>query len=88
MLMLNSDEPIKFAHLQKLANQLIEWCTCNENVKMFFQWKQEKFGLFDKPRNILTKKIWYMGREKYALLDFAKYPRSKFFRSVKENQSC
>ena len=29
-----------------------------------------------------------MDREKYVLLDFAKYPRSKFFRSVKENQSC
>ena len=37
MLMLNSNEPIKFAHLQKLADQLIEWCICDKNVKIFFQ---------------------------------------------------
>ena len=70
MLMLNSDEPIKFAHLQKLANQLIEWCTCDENVKIFFQWKQEKFWLFDKPRNILIKKNLIYGQGKICSTRF------------------
>ena len=46
MFMLNSNEPIKVAHLQNLPN--VEWHnvkqrTDDRNGKQFFQWKEEKF---------------------------------------------
>ena len=59
MFMLNSNEPIKVAHLKKLANQsMFEWCTCDR--KQFIQWKQEKLWSFDIARNVLIEKkeIW------------------------------
>ena len=59
------DEPIKVAHLQKLANQsMLNGAVRNGN--QFFRWKLEKLWSFDKARNVLIEKI-------YILLDFAKY---------------
>ena len=53
--MLNSNEPIKVAHLQKLANQsMLELRTCDR--KQFIQWKQEKLWSFDIARNVLIEK--------------------------------
>ena len=48
--MLNSNEPIKVAHIQKLTNQSML------NGKQLFQWKLEKIWSFDKARNVLIKK--------------------------------
>ena len=50
MFMLNSNEPIKVAHIQKLTNQSML------NGKQLFQWKLEKIWSFDKARNVLIKK--------------------------------
>ena len=47
--MLNLNEPIKVAHLQKLANQsALNGTLCDRNGKQLFQWKQEKLRSFDK----------------------------------------
>ena len=61
---LNSNEPIKVAHLQKLANQSM----LNGARKQ--EWKQEKLCSFDKARNVLVKKIKDMGNEKYISTRF------------------
>ena len=45
MFMLNSNEPFKVAHFQKLANQ-----------SMLNQWKLEKLWSFDKASNALIEK--------------------------------
>ena len=75
--MLNSNEPIKVLHLQKLANQSI----LNGTLVKFFQWKQEKLWSFDKARNVLIrkkkKKSRYMGSKKICSI-------SKLLRSAKE----
>ena len=47
--MINSNEPIKAAHLQELT-------ICGRNGKQFFQCKQEKPWSFDKARNVLIEK--------------------------------
>ena len=70
MFLLNSNKPVKVAHLQKLTNQSML------NGKQFFQWKLEKLWLFDKSRN----RDEVSG--KYILLDFAKYLR---FSEVQKN---
>ena len=42
--MLNSNEPIKVTHLQKLSQSIgVERRTCDRIGKQFFYWKQEKF---------------------------------------------
>ena len=82
--MLNSNEPIKVARLQKVSQSInVEWHTCK---RKFFQWKLEKLWSFNKASNVLIEKNKDMGNEKYILLDFAKY--LTFFRSAKEHQSC
>ena len=48
MFMLNSKEPVKFTHLQKITKSVnVDWHTCDRTGKQFFQWKQEKFWPFD-----------------------------------------
>ena len=49
MFMLNSNEPIKVAHIQKLTSQSML------SGKQLFQWKLEKGWSFDKARNILIE---------------------------------
>ena len=82
MFMLNSNEPIKVAHLQKVSQSI------NVKLKLKLKWKLEKLWSFDKASNALIEKKGDMGSEKYILLDFAKY--LSFFRSAKEHQrqSC
>ena len=62
---LNSNQPIKVAHIQKLTNQSVF------NGKQFFQWKLEKF----EARNVPIEKNRDEGSGKYILLDIAKYLR-------------
>ena len=73
MFMLNSNEPIKVAHLQKLTNESML------NGKQLFQWKLEKSWSLDKARNVLIEKKL---RWKNILLDFAKY---QSFSEVQKN---
>ena len=59
MFMLNANEPIKVAHLEKwkISQSInVEWHTCDRDGKQFFQWKQEKLWSFEKARNVLIKK--------------------------------
>ena len=83
--MLNSNEPIKVAHLQKLANQsMLNGALVNI---ISFGERARKLWSFDKARNVLIKKkkkkkTRDMGSEKYVLLDFAKYPS---FSEVQKN---
>ena len=74
--MLNSNEPIKVAHLQKLANQSI----LNDTVVMGMannswkrKWKQEKLWSFEKVWNVLIEKINIWAVTKLFPLDFANY---------------
>ena len=54
MFMLNSNEPIKVAHLQKVSQSInVEWYTCE---RQFFQWKLERLWSFDKASNTLIEK--------------------------------
>ena len=49
MFLLNSNEPMKVTHLQKLANQSIfNGGLMIEIVRQFLQWKYEKIWSFDK----------------------------------------
>ena len=52
--MLNSNESIKVARLQKVANQSM--LTGVLLIERFFQWNKEKRWSFDKARNVLTWK--------------------------------
>ena len=53
--MFNSNEPIKVAHLQKLANQsLLNGALVMEMVNNSF--RESKKNLFDKVRNVLIEK--------------------------------
>ena len=80
MFMLNSSEPIKVVHLQKVSQSInAERHTCKIQ---FFQWKLKKLWSFDKTSNALIEKNRDMGSEKYVLLDFAKYLS---FSEVKKN---
>ena len=64
--MLNSNDPIQVAHLQKLANQsMLNEALVKEIVKKIFSWKQEKLWSFDKVSNVLIEKDRDMGSEKY-----------------------
>ena len=54
MFMLNSTEPIKVAHLQKVNQSInVEWHTCQ---KQFFQWKLGKLWSFDEASDTLIEK--------------------------------
>ena len=71
--MLNLNEPIKVAHLQKLANQSM---LNGAFVNISFSESQKIFWSFDKARNVLIekkKKNRDMGSKKYILLDLAKH---------------
>ena len=69
MFILNSSEPIKVDHLQKLANQLmLSGVLVIEMVNNSFSESKKNFGSCDK-RNVLIKK-WRYGQ---IPLDFAKY---------------
>ena len=64
--MLNSNDPIQVAHLQKLANQsMLNDALVIKIVKKVFSWKQEKLWSFDKASNVLIEKNRDMGSEKY-----------------------
>ena len=56
--MLNSNESIKVARLQKVANQSM--LTGVLLIERFFQWNKEKRWPFDKARNVL---IWKKKRK-------------------------
>ena len=72
MFMLNLIEPIKVAHLQKLADQSMLNGTF---VNISFSESQKNFWSFDKARNVLIekKKNRDIGSKKYILLDLAKH---------------
>ena len=54
MFMLNSNEPIKVAHLQKDSQSInVEWHTYE---RQFFQWKLEKLWSFNKSSKVLSEK--------------------------------
>ena len=67
MFMLNSNKPIKIAHLQKLANQsTLNGALVTEMVNnSFCEIKQKNHWSFDKARNILIEKKRDLGSEKY-----------------------
>ena len=66
MFMLNSNERIKVAHLQKLANQsMLDGALAIEMLTILLSKKN-----FDKARSILIEKNRYMGSEKYISTRF------------------
>ena len=83
MFMLNPNEPIKVAHLQKLSNKsilngalVIEMVYNYRNGIQFFLQKQEKLWSFDKARNVLIKKNRDTGSEKSIFRLLSKLLRS------------
>ena len=86
--MLNSNESVKVAHLQKLANQSI---LNGALANISFNKSQKNFGrlikrgtFYSNKKKKKKKKNRDMSSEKYILLDLAKH----FFRNAKEQQSC
>ena len=79
MFMLNSNEPIKVAHFQKLANHSM---LNGALVNISFSESQINFGCLIKRGTFQSKKNGGMGSEKYILLDFAKHPS---FSEVQKN---
>ena len=83
MFMLNPNEPIKVAHLQKLSNQsilngalVIEMVYNYRNGIQLFLQKQEKLWSFDKARNVLIEKNRDTGSEKSIFRLISKLLRS------------
>ena len=73
MFMLNSNEPIKVAHLQKLANQsMLNVALMIETVNNSFSESKKNFGRLIKQGALASKK---KKKTRYGqfLLDFAKY---------------
>ena len=57
MFMLNSNEPIKIAHLRELANQsMLNGALVIEKVNNFFSKSKKKRWSFDKAWNVLIEK--------------------------------
>ena len=84
MFMLNSNEPIKAAYLQKLVGQSMLNGTLV--IEMTNNSLSEKHLSFHKARNVLIeKKNRYMGSEKYISIRFQQ--SSKLIRRAKEQQS-
>ena len=75
MFMLNSNEPIKVAHLQKLVNQsMLNGALTIEMVNNSFSESKNKFVCLIKQGMFQSKKQNRdMVSEKYILLAFAKY---------------
>ena len=66
MFMLNSNEPIKVVHLQKLANQsILNGALATEMVNNSFSESKKKLWSCDKASNVLIEKIRDMGSGKY-----------------------
>ena len=85
--MLNSNEPIKVAHLQKLANQsMLSGTLVIEMVNKAFSESKKNFGHLTKRKRFYSKKYKDMVSEKYISTSFRKI--SKLFRSAKEQQGC
>ena len=57
MFMLNSNEPVKIARIQKLANQSMLKCALVIKVVNNSFSETKKIWAFDKARNILIRKI-------------------------------
>ena len=74
MFILDSNEPIKVAYLQKSANQsMLNGALVIDMVNHSFRKKQEKLLPFDKARNNLIEKIEIRAVKNIFPLDFAKY---------------
>ena len=87
MFMLNSNKPIKVAHLQKLANQsMLNGTLMIEMVNNSFSESKKKLVIFDKARNALIKKIEIWAVKKYISTRFRLI--SILFRRAKEQQNC
>ena len=66
MFMLNSNEPTKVAHLQKLANQsMLNSAFAIEMIINSFSESKRKLWWLHKARNALLQKSRDMGSEKY-----------------------
>ena len=73
MFMLNSNDPIKIAHLQKLANQLmLNGALVIEMVNNSFSENKKNFGRFIKRELSNWKKQMWAVKNKFPIV-FAKY---------------
>ena len=74
MFMLNSNEPIKVAHLQKLANEsMLNGALVIEMINNSLSESKKNFGRLRKCGTFLSRKIEIWAVKNIFPLDFAKY---------------